>query len=213
MGERFVVEITANQSVGQYWIRGTVMRTGTSVNPVPDGKDEEVLAILRYEGADESEPNTTSRACTVDAPCRILNCAWPIYHKVWYPHRVCVPLADLHLDTRVHSTKETLDDKDVHEVFLNFDFPIGSSINHHKNVLPRAALFQEPATWGTTPCPDDCEEKGCLCTHVVNLPANKVVQMVLVSNRKILANAAQVIPMHHPIHVHGHSFQVTLAGH
>ncbi|KAK3737218.1 hypothetical protein QZH41_001818 [Actinostola sp. cb2023] len=54
MGERFVVEITANQSVDQYWIRGTVMRTGTSVNPVPDGKDEEVLAILRYEGADES---------------------------------------------------------------------------------------------------------------------------------------------------------------
>lgn len=208
MGERFVVEITANQTVGQYWIRASVMRTGTSMNPVPDGRDEKVLAILHYDRADNTEPKTSPKTCTVDEPCKDLNCAWSIYHRVWYPNRVCIPLSELKYDTSIDSSKKPLDEQDVHEMFLNFAFPIGSSINHHRNVLPRGAMFQEPSAWEATPCPSDCEEKGCLCTHVINLPANKIIQLVMTSNRKTIGNEHQLLPKHHPIHIHGYSFQV-----
>jgi len=205
-GETYVVEITADQTVDNYWVRAMVMRTGITKNPTPDGLEEKVLAILRYDGASDLEPKTSPRNCSVAEPCKDLNCAWNNYHKDWYPNRVCIPVSQLEYDFSVDSSQEiATDSEDVHEIFLNFDFPIGSSINHHRNVLPRAPFSQGQSTLGTNPCPSDCADKGCLCTHVIDLPAKKTIQLVMTAHSKVNADA---VPMHHPVHIHGHSFQV-----
>ena len=213
MGERFVVEFTANETVKNYWIRAKVIRTGQGRRPQPDGRNKETLAILKYEGADGGEPGSSPINCTESKPCRVLNCPWTHYHKVWYPNRQCIPISELRLDTNVHSGKDDVTrDKQIFEIFLNFGFPIGSSINYLRNVMPRAPLFQNSSTWGKTQCSSDCVDKGCFCTNVVDIPPNRNIQMVLTSN--LLANTDKngtinvISTMLHPVHIHGHSFQV-----
>lgn len=215
MGERFVVEFTADQSIKKYWIRAKVVRTGIGKPPQHDGRDDEVLAVLQYEGAVGGEPETSPINCTESKPCDVLNCPWTTYHKEWYPNRECIPISDLRLDTNIYDAKvdtTNTPNSPIFEIFLNFGFPIGSSINKIKNVMPRAPLFQEPSTWGTEPCSSDCSDKGCLCSHVIALPPNRTIQMVLTSNTLISTEKNGTInvitTMHHPVHIHGHSFQV-----
>ena len=51
-GQRYSVVVTANQTIGNYWIRALSSATNASF----DGGQS--MAILRYEGASEKEPTT-----------------------------------------------------------------------------------------------------------------------------------------------------------
>ncbi|KAJ7386086.1 hypothetical protein OS493_012427 [Desmophyllum pertusum] len=61
-------------------------------------------------------------------------------------------------------------------------FPIGSSISSRRMVMPRAPLFQDPSAWELVPCTSVCEKKGCRCSNIINLPANKTMQLVMMSD-------------------------------
>ncbi|KAJ7337087.1 hypothetical protein OS493_009939 [Desmophyllum pertusum] len=91
-------------------------------------------------------------------------------------------------------------------------FSIGSSINSRRMIMPRAPLFQESATWQLVPCTRDCEKMGCRCSNVLSLPANKTVQLVLMSDifggfqeGTVFGSEGKT---HHPMHLHGYSFRV-----
>ncbi|XP_048588242.1 laccase-4 isoform X2 [Nematostella vectensis] len=212
-GESFVVELSADKPIGSYWIRATVIRTGSSPNPMPDGKSDEGLAVLRYEGHDaEQEPHSTPVECSQKIPCLVLNCPWVLYHELWYPNQKCIHVTQLKIDTAFHDPEEIEPGEDIFEVFLNFGFSIGSSINMRKNVMPRAPLFQKQSTWGTTPCPEQCSVHGCRCTHVINIPANRTVQLVMTSYGLVNPRDMRHSSMHHPVHIHGYSFQIMKIG-
>ncbi|CAE1312425.1 unnamed protein product [Acanthosepion pharaonis] len=58
-GERFDFIITANETIGNYWIRGIT----TEIK-----KNHTFEAILHYEGAPDEEPNSSPKNCTQDDP-------------------------------------------------------------------------------------------------------------------------------------------------
>ena len=111
-------------------------------------------------------------------------------------------MANLSLDPTFYDPEKirNTEDDEIHEVFLNFGFPIGAAVNNRRLILPRAPLVQSPSTWGVTDCARDCDDKGCWCTHVVELPPKKTIQVVLM--------AYSGAKLGHPVHIHGHSFQV-----
>ena len=112
-------------------------------------------------------------------------------------------MSNLSLDTSFYDPEKIPNTKDdeVHEVFLDFGFPKGGAVNGRRLILPRAPLVQSPSTWGLTPCSRDCDEEVCACTNVVDLPAKKTIQLVM-------AAYSGTNRYSHPIHIHGHSFQV-----
>ena len=225
-GETYAVEFEANQNPGRYWIRATTLRMGYGYeNPQPDDIVWDVKAILHYEGTSNmtGDPRSQRRNCTSNTPCKILNCAWPAYRQDLYPNMQCVAISDLRLDnSRYHGHEGEISLKDENvdvELFLNMAFPvpgIGTSINNRRHVMASAPLFQHPSTWGLVPCTHDCERKGCRCSNVINLPANKTVQLVMMSS--IFGGLQRGTDFgskgkaHHPMHLHGYSFQVLKMG-
>ncbi|KAJ7328200.1 hypothetical protein OS493_025077 [Desmophyllum pertusum] len=109
------------------------------------------------------------------------------------------------------------DNVDV-ELFMNmaFPIPIGSSINSRRMIMPSAPLFQDPSAWELVPCTSVCEKKGCRCSNIINLPANKTVQLVMMSD--IFGGLQQGTDFgskgkaHHPMHLHGFSYRVLKIG-
>ncbi|XP_048577660.1 LOW QUALITY PROTEIN: L-ascorbate oxidase [Nematostella vectensis] len=208
-GESYVFEFKAKTKPThtRYWMRGVNFRTGVGPGAPPDGWVWDARAVLQYESEDSREdPMTEEKLCSEEFPCVVLNCPWRIYSKVWFPHHTCIPVSDLRLD-KTYYDPEVIDNQperndDVHEVFLNFGFPIGSSVNARRFISPRAPLFQDPDTWGLTDCAKACSDEGCWCTHVVELPPGKTIHLVLNSYN----NAKSAV------HVHGHSFQVLKIG-
>ena len=215
-GETYVVEFEADQSPGRYWIRAATLRTGRGFeNPQPDGIVWEVKAILNYDKTidKKGDPNSRKRNCTSETPCKVLNCPWPAYRRDLFPNTRCVAVSELRLDSSRYEGDISKEREDVDvELFLNLLFLIGSSINSRRMVMPRAPLFQEPSTWQLVPCTQECAKTGCRCSNVVSLPANKTVQLVIMSD--IFAGFQEgTVPgseskAHHPMHLHGHSFRV-----
>lgn len=222
-GERYVVEFEANLNPGRYWIRASSLRMGYGYkNPQPDGVVWDAKAILQYEGTSDNigDPKSHRKNCTSETGCKILNCAWPAYRHDQFPNMQCVDVSELRLDSsRYHGNEGDvlLDNKNADvELFLNLVFPIGSSINSRRMIMPSAPLFQDPSTWGLVPCSRDCEKNGCRCSNIVNLPANKTVQLVLMSDifggLQAGTNFGSKGKAHHPMHLHGNSFRVLKIG-
>ncbi|XP_078367750.1 uncharacterized protein LOC144651673 [Oculina patagonica] len=215
-GETYVVEFEADQNPGRYWIRASTLRVGSGFeNPLPDGIVWDVKAILNYEEASDKkgDPKSKRRDCTSEAPCKVLNCPWPSYRQDLFPNTQCVAFSELRLDSSRYEGDISLKNEEVDlELFLNLAFPIGSSINSRRMVMPRAPLFQESSTWQLVPCTQDCAKTGCRCSNVVSLPANKTIQLVLMSD--IFGGFQEgTVPgseskAHHPMHLHGYSFRV-----
>lgn len=225
-GETYTVEFEANQKPGRYWIRATTLRMGYGYeNPQPDDIVWDAKAILHYKGTNDTtgDPSSRRQNCTSETPCKILNCAWPAYRQDLYPNMECVAISDLRLDnSRYHGHEGdiSLDDENVDlELFLNMAFPLtvpGSSINSRRMVMPSAPLSQNPSTWDLVPCTSKCDEKGCRCSNIVNIPANKTVQLVMMSDifggLQESTNFGSKGKAHHPMHLHGYNFRVLKMG-
>lgn len=72
------------------------------------------------------EPTTKPSVCTEDNPCEIFNCPFKGFpHK---KHRTCVGFADVTSTLPEDEIKDTfgVTDEKYEEIFLNFNFAIGS---------------------------------------------------------------------------------------
>ncbi|CAC5390509.1 unnamed protein product [Mytilus coruscus] len=133
----------------------------------------------------------------------VLNCPFRTY-----PLRedlICIPLTDLKPQKNVED--DSLDKgyiKKTNETslhFLNFGFPGGiSSINGHSFRWPTVASLPQPSETNTN-CNECDDEKTCKCSYSLNLKSGSEVIMVL-------STLGQGATISHPIHMHGHTFEV-----
>ena len=227
-GETFVFEVEANQPQGfSYWMRAKTLKDGKGpfVRKHYQPKNQ-VLAVVVYGDKtiqnekvqnQKMDPVSTPRNCTKQDPCYVLNCFWKEFPEEEYPNQKCITIDQMrslssnminHTDLSFLSPSE-----EVHEIFLNFAFATGSSINNHRFIFPESSPIYESESTQMKPCTAQCFEDGCKCTNVVKLPLNKTIQLVLMSFTTIneigknYSNKA-----HHPVHLHGHSFYVLKQG-
>ncbi|XP_035674595.1 laccase-2-like [Branchiostoma floridae] len=212
-GERFDFELDASASPDVYWIRAETLREGTcvschfdrvNVTITPDDVVEDARAVLVYEGSSsKQDPTSQPHHCTAENPCIFLNCPFEGYPED--RQIVCVGIANT--SSPASSQGDAVEDDDVEEYFLNLGFHVGSNINGHRFLPPTSPLYQSRSTNMIIPCPPQKCQKGCKCTHILDLPFNKTIQLVLASYRKPgFGNA------HHNIHIHGYTFDVVASG-
>lgn len=197
-GERFDVIIDCNQTRANYWIRGQTLEVDHT---------HVAEAILHYIGAPEnSEPKSSRQSCSGLDPCPVLNCPF-----LYYPaaaNTKCINFDQIRAP-RVNTLKPSSSNNLV-EFFLNFAFPghteTPGSVNGRTFVFPPAPFLSQPQD-AHAPCSrDQCgDEKICHCPHIISYSRDDLVQLVLV-------NMGAGRGWDHPIHIHGHSFQVVKIG-
>lgn len=216
-GERYDFVLNANQNPSRnYWMRvETIEINRTSNNGVPpyDSLNNVVQAVLHYSNAPEPVgPNYASitsapPTCTQSSPCRAFNCPFMDYHPSYNIN--CTRLGDLRLlyPTPTEELPASTPDSGQ-EYFLNFGYEgddIPDNINGRNFRFPPTALqTQSNLDLDDYLCPSEpytCAD-GCKCLHMLSLPFNKTVRLVL-------ANIGRET---HPIHLHGHSFFVVATG-
>ncbi|XP_066269568.1 uncharacterized protein [Branchiostoma lanceolatum] len=225
-GESYDVQITGTVQPDLYWIRAQTLRTGhcskcypyDKVSVVPDDITEEVRAILQYQGVTpDRDPTTTKRNCSIESPCYVFNCPFAGYPE--HLNTICINVDEAeapNLPIEGVGQSEVIDNdhehsrkteaSDVTEIFLNFNFIIGSSINGRRFIGPTSPLHQNSTT-ATVPCDEEeCLRSGCRCTHIIDIPYDKTIQLVMYNT---FAPTSQT---HHAVHIHGHAFQVVAMG-
>lgn len=106
-----------------------------------------------------------------------------------------------------NSFDETKRSGETFTYFLNFGFPGKTryrSINGRKFIWPTVSALTQPSDLNTF-CHDCNNENSCKCTYSLNLKSGAEIIMVL-SN---VGNGAVIT---HPIHIHGHTFEVLKMG-
>ncbi|KAL3851968.1 hypothetical protein ACJMK2_015658 [Sinanodonta woodiana] len=197
-GERFDFVIIANQMVSNYWIRAQSLEID---------KNHTAEAILRYKGASGREPVTQAKSCTASDPCIVINC--PFLHYPSHEFSVCMTFGDIKAATMDDPTAAFIPEK-FKEYFLNFAFPgttyTPGSINGREFKIPSVSVMTQPYEWNY-PCkaPECGEQKVCTCTHALEISNGDTVQLVL-------TNMGKGRGWSHPVHLHGHSFQVVKMG-
>ena len=213
VSEAMDFEITADQHVDQYWIR--VETIGTQPSPGPfqtDGVINEGRAILRYAtGPADGDPTSEPNPCTQINPCKVFNCPFKLYPQGY--NRTCIHMDEARSVVPQSKLNDVykLDQKTVdEEIFLNLNLGFGPSINHFSFRDPRVPLFKRKGVVDQlTPCDTaQCAGIGCACTHIIDLPQNKVVQIVLTGYEPSFKPNAFI----HPVHLHGFTFAVLKMG-
>lgn len=198
-GERFDFVINANQSVGNYWIRGKTLEV-TPRNTIAE-------AILRYDDAPDAEPTTARKVCTEQDKCVVINCPFTYFPKDEFTE--CIRFDHLRSSASNDPAPPVVDGK-FKEYFLNFAFPgvtsFPSSVNGIALEFPTVSGVSQPQQV-TNACKNfHCDEqKQCKCTNALSLDHGDTVQMVFL-NMGVGRGWA------HPVHMHGHSFYVLKMG-
>ena len=176
-----------------------------------------------------NETLRVSQTCTENNRCTALNCPFKIYPPSFYTD--CIPVSDLELlfpldDSQLPDVVVPDEDK----VFLNFAFEGsggGASINARTHILPSSPLAllnddEYKAVRDAEFCtglgtdsvcdnnPDFLLNPECICTHVQELQYNRSIQLVIsaVSPNYDPNVFTPFFFASHPIHLHGHQFQV-----
>lgn len=191
-GERFDFTLIANQSIGNYWIRGRTLET----NRVTLAE-----AILRYDDAPANDPTTKRKECKVDDKCTVLNCPFQLFPEK--DNTDCI-LFDQLKSRAVNDPAPQVINGRFKEYFLNFVSE--GMVNGKTFKFPSVAGIAQPKEI-TSQCDETkCENKRmCMCTYSINLNKGDTVQIVL-------SNVGVDAGMSHPIHMHGHSFYVLKTG-
>jgi len=162
----------------------------------------EVKGVLHYPGAD-GKPETSPLSCTDQRPCTYYNCP---YDDMIQPHVDCIGSYTFNGGEDAKNMHKLVQNVDM-EVFVDFGFPIGASVNGYRFVNPKNHLYSSEAV--IKGCDrEECLDKPCYCTHFIDLPPNKTVQMVL-SN---IVDPNRLHGKHHTIHLHGHDFVILKTG-
>ncbi|XP_041354904.1 laccase-1-like [Gigantopelta aegis] len=214
-GERFDFVLETNQTVGNYWIRAR----GLSHCMI---KKTNQAAILRYEGADETDPPGTVDYESADRAGTILN---PLNKK---SSPTMILMADLNStigdDPRM---KEKPDKKfyiamDFYEIDnYNYHDPdfysifqveghmklLSPQMNHISLMMPPSppltqySDLSEDLFCNTYTVQVNCSAEFCECAHKMTVGVGDTVEIVLIDEGATTST-------NHPIHLHGHNFRV-----
>ena len=234
-GERYDVLVHANATIGNYYIRADSLQAN-----VPDGEEYTARAVLSYQGAETldwtngySNVPERQRECTPESKCRVLNCAFQNYTTD--SEFTCVSLLDL--VPRPRKDESELPKYPPSDMcpdcmhFLNFaaeasvsDMP--HSVNAKSMELPinsyqtLCGQYDRDNSNDSTvnTCEKNCidvPEEGCECINVIPL-ANEAVFIDGKGSDElesiVLVFSSFGSGGSHPIHVHGHAFQVVYIG-
>ncbi|XP_061185120.1 uncharacterized protein LOC133193166 [Saccostrea echinata] len=136
----------------------------------------------------------------------ILNCPFQVYPM--NPNFTCLPVSELKSKTPGNGVEfdslgvQRTDETYTH--FLNFGFPQHSSINGRKFIWPTVSALSQPAELDTS-CKGCDAENSCECSHSLELKSGSEVIM-------ILSNLGTGMLITHPVHMHGHTFEVLKIG-
>ena len=191
-GERIAFTITKfNSKSHNFWIRAKTLIVNSSI---------EAKAILRYRGNME-QPMTERKKCTTDDRCLVFNC--PFKNFPIEQNKQCIT-AD-----QVDSLEPTFLSKipkaaNFKEYFLNLEFPGTSiaAINSRHFLLPPVSALTQPSEISTS-CNGQCDQ--CQCTYSINFLHNETIHLVL-------TNMGEGRGWGHPVHLHGHSFELMKIG-
>ena len=215
-GERYDFVLTADQIPTRfYWIRAETLEVNTTAfGPPYPSLGNSVQAVLYYSNAtkptskDYSIIDSTPRSCTQSAPCIAVNCPFQDFHESY--NVTCINVDALQL--LKPSSNESLPSNDPtgsQEHFLNFGYSgldgmLPDNINGRSFMHPPAPLQLQSFDITDLTCPTEpysCGE-GCRCLHMLTIPYNNTVRLVL-------ANLGRES---HAIHLHGHSYYVLAVG-
>ena len=228
-GERYDVVMATSAEPGCYWIRAETLEV--NAKDVCSGHHH-AEAVLEYTetggcggivrggsdgvrsggaGRRDDSVKDIKRECTNSEPCTAVNCPFENYAPHYNIRCVNVyQLSPVHTDPPPSSGS-------LQEIFLNFGFHgtrqiLRSTVNGISFKHPSTVVGMETnADNGVRDhyCNRDtnCLEEHCHCTHMVNVTAGSVVQVVL-SN----LDQEKIGSIAHPIHLHGHSFHVMHIG-
>ena len=228
-GERYDFLLDASQtSVENYWIHAETLEADFSQPGPPfPSLGNKVEAILHYkQGSDdqgkipsseyeEIKELSPSRQCTEATPCIAVNCPFENFHSSY--HIDCVNVNEMRLlePAPLHETPNANPDPDCEDCshLLNFNFDgelFTASVNGRNFILPAHPPQTQYDDFVSKDNRCDLSAScnpftlACLCTHMIDLPNMETIQLVL-SNRGL-------VPVPHPIHVHGHTFHVVHIG-
>jgi FtsP/CotA-like multicopper oxidase with cupredoxin domain len=219
-GERYDVLVTANQT-GQsdFWIRAETLEVNTSseLPPYEPLPGHEGLAVLHYResapipvGPEYANIMEVPKNCSEAYECTAVNCPFMMYHSSY--HIKCINVHELMLKFPFPPDLLPSAEPDI-EYVLNFAFE-GTrkifSINARAFYLPVTSpqIFPDKIDTASVCDPSDTCEDGCLCTNILDVPYNKTVRLVLSSG----GLSGKQRKFAHPIHLHGHDFQVVAVG-
>ena len=146
------MKLQANRPINNYWIRATTL----------DGQGK-VFGVLNYEGCQTTnEPKSSATVCTNNKPCTIYNCP---SSDVPDPSINCLASYQFKGTERALALRNKVQEVDL-EVFLDFAFPIGASINGYRFVNPKNHLYSSMPM--DKPCTrKECYGQACYCTHYI----------------------------------------------
>nr|CAD7431404.1 unnamed protein product [Timema monikensis] len=204
-GERYDIVVTANQTVGNYWIRFRGLafcnRNGVKVHQE---------AILRYEDADEELPTANNTYTEADREGLVLN---PVgVGHISYPENSTVRISELtNIDLEQAQNITGVPDN-VTYVWYRFNtFPSGSypqlfnttfSFPSFPLLTQRDSITSDMYCSGEVPSDSGyCSDGFCSCTNILNFPLDSLVELVIV-------DLDSFTHMDHPMHLHGTQFHV-----
>lgn len=136
----------------------------------------------------------------------VLNCPFEVFPNE--PNIKCIPVSFLESRPSLTLQFDILPPtQETSTHFLNFGFPTDkgySSINGRKFIWPTVSALTQPLEVDTS-CGKCNAENSCECTHALDLKSGSEIIMVL-SN---IGNGSFIT---HPIHMHGHTFEVLKMG-
>ncbi|KAI8498072.1 hypothetical protein Bbelb_240160 [Branchiostoma belcheri] len=194
-GESYDIRINGSADPDLYWIRAKTLRVGhctkcypyNEANVVPDDAIEEVRAVLRYQGVTaNSDPNTSKRNCSEENPCYVFNCPFAGYPEHLNTFCININKAEAPVSSPEGEKSKVTDNDDEHSLITEASDDSAAVI---------------------VPCDkEQCLRSGCRCTHIIDIPYNKTIQLVMYNT---FAPASQT---HHSVHIHGHAFHVLAMG-
>uniref|UniRef100_A0A1X7UMW5 Plastocyanin-like domain-containing protein n=1 Tax=Amphimedon queenslandica TaxID=400682 RepID=A0A1X7UMW5_AMPQE len=229
-GERydFLLQTENNTSQFNYLIRAVTLE-------VNDEENKNITeAILHYNTDSSTYPTATEYEsiarssqsdhvrCTEASNCTALNCPFLVYpqsHHISCEHihnlRLLFPVSDSDLPTNGAKGRTSL--------FFNFGFEgisQTSAINARNLKLPSSppALYETPENLYEETCKNldtdwQCNQiasipdSNCYCSHVVNVSSDHTIQLVISATGPNTTQLGNFL-FAHPVHLHGHYFQV-----
>ena len=188
---------TTNKTIDNYWIRAKTLEIESK---------NEGWAILNYKGAKNNTlPITKENSCLNG--CFVANCPFPILPI--NTNQTCLHITNFTNFNKTDNVITTYPISKQLEYFLNFEFgPLG--VNRRAYIQTSSPLLTQYNdainSKSFKSCNNtQCNYYGCNCTHILNLPFNYSIQM-------IFTNIGRYAATMHPIHLHGHSFQILHIG-
>ena len=213
-GERYDFVLHASQTLqSNYWMQAETLEINeTSTNPQAPYAflGHNAQAILHYSGTtsptslDYGSINTIPKMCLENRRCTMFNCPFEAFHPLYNIDCTSFHQVRLFNPTPQSELPSTVPTK---EYIFNLGFEHDdrtSSINGRNFVFPSIP----PQTQGEQfeVCNENVScENGCKCTFMVNIPYNETIRFVF----SAVGNQSR---FSHPIHLHGHSFQVVATG-